>query len=125
MGSSQADLRLSLLSGRDKVRYQDEADPLQNSFLMTTAEAISEQNAAKLDVLTLQVARVVQAVEGDVGLSSRLHTIERVLFGEDGVGGLVQEHKLLWKAHVWLLCTLSAGCGGGFTLLIQKLLKYL
>lgn len=90
---------------------------------MTTAESISEQNAAKLDVLTLQVARIIQAVEGDPGIASRLHVMERVLFGEDGAGGLIQEHKLLWRAHVWLLCTLSAGMGAVATIVIQKLTR--
>lgn len=67
--------------------------------------------------------RVVQLLEGDgkdaPGVLSRLSVIERVLFGKEGTGGLLVEHRVMWRAHVWALCTLSAGAGSAVTLIIK------
>jgi hypothetical protein len=70
--------------------------------------AVSEQNSHKLD-------RIVQLLEGDgkdaPGLVNRLGTLESILYGKDKAGGLVQEHRIMWRVHVWLLCSASASLG--------------
>lgn len=79
---------------------------------------VSQQNAVKLD-------RLVQLLEGDgenaPGIVGRLGMVERILFGKDGAGGIVQEHKVMWRIHVWLLCTGSAAVGFCFKWGIDKI----
>jgi hypothetical protein len=82
----------------------------------------SEANSRKLD-------RLLLLMEGDgqslIGFGERLTLVEHTLFGKDGQKGLVQEHTIMWRAHVWLFglfCTLS---GSLLTLIIQKVIKFL
>ena len=80
---------------------------------------ISRLNSQKLD-------RVLLAVEGTPdypGINMRLAIVEKVLFGKEGAGGLVQQHVILWRIHVWILCTLSGLLGTALTLLVQRFLK--
>ena len=80
---------------------------------------ISHVNSQKLD-------RIILAVEGTEdfpGLSGRLAATESILYGEKGKLGLVQQHAILWRIHVWILCTLSGLLGTALTLLVQRFLK--
>ena len=75
---------------------------------MEEALRISQANSQKLD-------RITQLLEGDgadaPGLVGRIGTMENVLFGKNKRGGIVGQHDIMWRIHVWLLCGLS-GAGG-------------
>ena len=88
---------------------------------MSHVENTSENNSRKLD-------RIIGWIEGDdgtPGLQDRMKLIERILFGKEGQRGMIQEHMIMWRIHVWLLCSLSGILGAIMTLLIQKLAKVL
>lgn len=79
----------------------------------------SETNAEKLNRLEAKIDRVTGLIEGAgsdaPGLMARLSMVERVLFGKEKQDeGLVYKVGVLWRVHVWVLCTLSAA--GGFVL---------
>ena len=79
---------------------------------------VSHSNSEKLD-------RLIEAVNGSQvspGLAGRVSLLERILFGADNSGGLIQQHILIWRIHVWLLSALSAGLGIVGTLAIQHFL---
>lgn len=58
--------------------------------------------------------RLLQLIEGEPdapGILGRLALHEEVLFGKRGNNGLVNKVNILWRGHVWVLCTLSGGVG--------------
>jgi hypothetical protein len=79
----------------------------------------SEANSRKLD-------RILLMMEGDgssiIGFGERMTTVESTLYGKDGQRGLVQEHTILWRAHMWVFGVICAALGSGFTLLVQKVI---
>jgi hypothetical protein len=84
-------------------------------------ESTSEENSRKLD-------RILNWIEGDAntpGFNQRIRLLETILFGKEGQRGMVQEHLIMWRIHVWILCTLSGLLGMIMTLLVQKLTKVL
>lgn len=40
---------------------------------------------------------------------------DKTLYGLNGDFGLSQKVNVMWRAHVWVLCTLSAGAGSVIT----------
>ena len=71
---------------------------------------ISAENSRKLD----RVLFAVEGGEGFPGLAKRVSTMERILFGEDGKDGLIQQHSILWRnqtriiaAVTWLAVTVQ------------------
>lgn len=79
----------------------------------------SETNADKLNRLESKVERILVMIEGTgedaPGLMARLSLVERILFGKEHQDeGMVYRVSVLWRLHVWVLCTLSAA--GGFVL---------
>lgn len=67
----------------------------------------SQSNAIKLD-------RIIQLIEGETdapGILARIALIEAVLFGRHGKDGIVTKVNFMWKAHVWVLCSVSALLG--------------
>lgn len=78
----------------------------------------SETNSRKLD-------RILLLIEGDgvntPGLSGRVKTLEKTLYGDDETAGISTKVTVMWRAHVWLLCTLS----GAAALLGRELIKYI
>jgi len=83
-------------------------------------EEISLSNAKKLD-------RIVQLLEGDgIDAPRLLHRVaghEETLYGTRGNNGLTHKVNIMWRIHIWLLCTLSAA--GGFVIksMTEKILK--
>lgn len=67
--------------------------------------------------------RIVQLIEGDgenaPGILARLSLIEKVLFGRDADGGMVQRVQFMWRTWIWVLCSLSAAMG----FLLRELVK--
>jgi hypothetical protein len=82
---------------------------------------VSHANSEKLD----RLLELVKGSEGSPGLVGRMAIIERVLFGPDNAGGLVSQHQILWKIHLWLIGIASGGVGVLVTLLVQKVSKFL
>ena len=49
--------------------------------------------------------------------------LKRILRGDADKLGLLAEHRIMWRVHVWALCTLSGGLGITATLVIQRIVK--
>lgn len=56
---------------------------------------------------------------------ARLHIVEKILFGEENKGGMYQQHQIMWKAHIWVLCTGSAVASSALTLLVQFIARHI
>lgn len=70
-------------------------------------ETTSLDNSRKLD-------RIIQLIEGEKdapGILGRLALHEETLFGRRGKDGMVSKVNIMWRAHVWLLCSLSGLVG--------------
>ena len=69
---------------------------------------MSEINSGKLD-------RILAILEGDgpsrPGLMAQVKEHETILKGDNGSFGLMQRVSVMWRAHVWILCTLSGLLG--------------
>lgn len=62
-------------------------------------------------------------------LSHRIEQIEKwqtrvneAIYG-NGELGISQKNNIMWRLHVWVLCSLSGGFGIAATIIIQKLMK--
>ena len=55
--------------------------------------------------------------------TDQFEKVEHVLFGVDGDLGLTQRVAVMWRIHVWILCTISAACGSIMTALLIGWLK--
>ena len=87
-------------------------------------ENISRSNAHKLDNLSSKLDKIAQLMEGETdapGVLARLALMEAVLFGRHGKEGLVTKVNFMWKAHTWILCSLSGAAGFLFRELLIKL----
>ena len=72
-----------------------------------TEENISAENAKKLD-------RILLLLEGEPevpGLLANVNSLKETVFGRRGELGLVGKTTIMWRAHVWVLCSLSAMAG--------------
>jgi hypothetical protein len=49
----------------------------------------------------------------------RTATLFELLQGEHGQLGLLQKVEIMWRMHVWVLCSISAGLGGALTLMVR------
>jgi hypothetical protein len=63
--------------------------------------------------------------ENAPGLMSRVAAIERVLYGRDATGGMVQQLVEIRRIKTWVLGSLSALFGSGLTVLIQYVIKHI
>lgn len=80
----------------------------------------SEANSHKLD-------RIVQLLEGvgsdSPGLLHRVARHDEALFGVQGRDGLIQRVDVMWRIHIWVLCTASAGFGFALKAFLEMLIK--
>lgn len=75
---------------------------------------------------SLKLDRILSWIEGDStnpGFNDRIKLIEKILFGQEGKRGVIQEHMIMWRIHVWLLCALSGLLGSIITLMVEKIIK--
>jgi hypothetical protein len=74
---------------------------------MDHSQQISESNSKKLD-------RIINLLDGDgpdsPGMIKAVSSHAHILHG-NGNFGVVQKVNIMWRLHVWVLCTLS-GLGG-------------
>jgi hypothetical protein len=74
-----------------------------------------EEQDRKLD-------RIIQLIEGEKdapGLVGRLANLERVTYGDNRAMGLQTKVNIMWRLHIWLLCTLSAAAGYALKTLVS------
>lgn len=68
-----------------------------------------------MDETIKKLDRVLMLLEGAgedaPGLLHKVNTHSELLLGKDGSRGVVQKVDLMWRAHIWILCTLSGGLG--------------
>ncbi len=80
----------------------------------------SEENSKKLD-------HILQLLEGNgsdaPGLIARVGLIERVLWGKESEKGLAFRVAVMWRMHVWVLCTMSGLAGAGLMELAHRFFK--
>lgn len=72
-----------------------------------------------------KVDRILQILEGDgedqPGLKGQLAEIRRDFYGVKNELGIKTKVNIIWRAHVWLLCAISAGAGVAADNIIRRL----
>lgn len=63
------------------------------------------------DELRSIIGKLDNLLERTDTMAETLATHDRILFGREGMLGLAQQVNVLWRIHVWLLCSMSAGLG--------------
>ena len=61
-----------------------------------------------------KIDRILLLLEGEPaapGIISRLNSMEHIIYGRDQTLGLRSKVLIMWRVHIWLLCTSSAACG--------------
>ena len=56
-------------------------------------------------------------------LTEKVDHILVLLQGKDGSLGLLGKVSIMWRFHVWILCTISAAAGSVITVAISKSLS--
>jgi hypothetical protein len=75
------------------------------------------------DIRELQVEVFGDDERQEPGLKRRQTATDKEIHGSKGELGIKNRVDILWRIHVWLLCTLSGGAGVIATLIIQRLAK--
>ena len=57
------------------------------------------------------------------GLKRRQTATDIELHGEGTQLGIKNKVQILWRIHIWLLCSMSAGMGAVATMLLQRMGK--
>lgn len=55
-------------------------------------------------------------------IAAEVRSIHELLEGHNGSLGMLQKVQIMWHAHVWLLCSVSAAFGSVLTLAIKLLI---
>ena len=64
--------------------------------------------------LDKKLDRILQLIEGEKdapGLMGRLAHVESMFYGGENTMGINTKVNIMWRVHIWLLCTLSAAAG--------------
>lgn len=56
-------------------------------------------------------------------LIAKVDHLTSLIEGRDGSLGLASKVSIMWRAHVWLLCTFSAIVGSGMTALVLRVMS--
>ncbi|MDE2097615.1 MAG: hypothetical protein KGL39_10240 [Patescibacteria group bacterium] len=54
---------------------------------------------------------------------NKMNALADILQGNGRRLGLLAEHRIMWRAHVWLLCSLSGLLGIILTVIVQHMIK--
>ena len=65
------------------------------------------ENSKKLD----RLLALIEGEENAPGLLGRVAAHDKTLYGIDGSNGVVNKVNVMWRAHVWLLCSMSGIAG--------------
>ncbi len=75
-----------------------------------TPETHNDHREIEHDIQALKV--MMEGSGSDApGLISRVALVEKVMFGRGQEEGIVVKVNILWRMHVWVLCTLSGLAG--------------
>jgi len=81
----------------------------------------------EFQALNHKVDRMVLLLEGSgedaPGIVTRLALLERVMFGKDKQEGVTYKVAILWRMHVWVLCTLSGLAGFALREIVRLIWK--
>lgn len=56
-------------------------------------------------------------------LIDKVDHLTKLIEGRDGTLGLASKVNIMWRAHVWLLCTFSAIVGSGLTAAVLRMVS--
>lgn len=59
------------------------------------------------------------------GLKRRYDSLRIEVMGDGKEFGIKNKVDIMWRVHVWLLCSFSAIIGGAITLIAQRLYKFI
>jgi len=84
------------------------------------SEKVSMENGRKLDEVILLLKG-----QGDdaPGLLHKVAQHGRALYGTNGHDGLISRVAIMWRRHVWILCTVSAGIGGALGFILKSIVE--
>jgi hypothetical protein len=74
-------------------------------------QTINEQNVEQMTCNNRKTMTPEENTKLDEILEQN-RTLFGLMNGEKGGLGLLQKVEIMWRAHVWVLCTLSAASGG-------------
>lgn len=57
------------------------------------------------------------------GILHRLNQYDELLLGKNGDGGMISKVNMMWRAHIWILCTFSAGAGFFLKVALEQTMK--
>lgn len=83
-------------------------------------EEISIENGKKLDRIMLFLEG---AGEDAPGLLHNVAKHGHALYGDNGHDGLISRVAIMWRIHVWVLCSVSAGFGFMLKSIIEGIVK--
>jgi hypothetical protein len=93
---------------------------LKEEILATVRES------EKLNAFSVQINRLVSHMESERRVSNehghKINQLMNATFGNQDDGEIGDHHRVsvIWRIHVWLLCTLSAAAGSIVTLIITN-----
>lgn len=67
--------------------------------------------------------RILHGTDDEDGALARVQQLRDDFYGTRETMGAKTKLDILWRGHIWLLCTLSAGAGSGLTFVVERLLK--
>lgn len=86
------------------------------------ASAASAENSKKLDRMII----LLEGAGADTpGLVQIVSSHSEALFGVRGRNGIIQRVDVMWRVHVWILCSVSAGAGIFATKAVEYLAKHI
>ena len=84
-------------------------------------EETSIENGKKLDRIMIFLEG---AGEDAPGLLHNVAKHSSALYGSNGQDGLISRVAIMWRVHVWVLCSVSAGFGFMLKTVIESLMKH-
>lgn len=84
---------------------------------MNESDSISHQN----NELLQRIAQILEGSKDAPGLVARVAEHDVILNGRSGTLGLLQKVAVMWRAHVWVIASLSAIIGWVAKTLLTKI----
>jgi hypothetical protein len=80
------------------------------------------QQQTKLYDTVNKISLLLHGQDGQTGLAGTVVKHGEELYGTQGTMGIATKVAILWRGHVWLYCSLSAGVGSLVTVWVQRYL---